>query len=255
MIETWGRAAAPEYMDDGILVELAEQVARHPWWQARSRLVARVLEGEGIPPGTHIADVGCGWGVTLCDLEARGYPVTGLDVSRQALDRLDAPGRRLVEVDLAGTFDVSRTFEVVLALDVIEHVDDDAAVVRNLARLVGPGGLVVVTVPALPGLTSDFDRVQGHRRRYTPATLRRAFRGSGLALQRLSWWGCWMVPVARMRRRARARGPAEAYAEYLRVPPRPVRDALELAFRLEEPLALRGLLPVGTSLVAVARPA
>jgi hypothetical protein len=93
------------------------------------------------------------------------------------------------------------------------------------AARVKPGGVAVVSVPALPRLFSHFDTIQGHRRRYEPATLRRAFEGSGLEVETVIWWGAWMVPVL-ARQRARKTPPRQAaertYADYLRLPPWPV---------------------------------
>jgi len=145
----------------------------------------------------------------------------------------------------------------VLALDVIEHLDDDRAALARLAAMARPGGVVVVSVPALPGLFTEFDAVQGHRRRYLPGTLRSAFEGSGLAVERIFWWGAWLVPMLR-RQRARPRAvagesPAEVYRRYLKLPPWPGPLILDLAFALERRRALDGRLKLGTSLFAVAR--
>ena len=60
-----------------------------------------------------------------------------------------------------------------------------------------PGGFVVVSVPALPGIYSEFDRIQGHRRRYLPQGLIEAFADSDLELERVFWWGRWLVPDPR----------------------------------------------------------
>ncbi len=90
----------------------------------------------------------------------------------------------------------------------IEHLDDDRAAVSALGALVEPGGFLVVSVPALPEMYGEFDRVQGHRRRYLPETLRAAFEGSGLAIERLFWWGAWLVPTLRRQRRRAALGVA-----------------------------------------------
>ena len=74
-----------------------------------------------------------------------------MDISRRSLELLDRPGRQLVEADLAQPLEhVALTSDAVLALDVIEHLDDDRAVVARLATLVRPGGAVIVSVPATP---------------------------------------------------------------------------------------------------------
>ena len=101
-----------------------------------------------------------------------------------------------------------------------------------------PGGIVIVSVPALPDLYTEFDRIQGHRRRYRPETLRAAFDGSGLALEQVFWWGQWLVPALR-RQRARVQtrpgeSASEAYLHYLKLPPWPLPWIARMAFRYEQ---------------------
>ncbi len=97
--------------------------------------------------------------------QAAGYRVTGLDISRQALELLDNGRRRLVLADLSQPIPShAGTFDAVLALDVIEHIDDDQGAVERLMSLAAPGGVLMVTVPALMDLFSEFDAIQGHRR-------------------------------------------------------------------------------------------
>ena len=262
MIERWSasRSDADAHMAEAILVDLEPLVRRHPWWHARARLTLDLLDRLGVRPPGRVVDVGAGWGTTLEALEGRGYDVTGADVSRRTLDHLDRPGRHLVELDLTSAWTPPadfRPFDAALALDVIEHVDDDRAAVAGLARLVRPGGAVVVSVPALPDLLGEFDRVQGHRRRYLPETLAAAFDGTGLRLDRVFWWGAWMVPpLRRTRGRARAlpgEAPERIYARYLTLPPWPAPLLFHAACTLEHRRALAGKLTTGTSLFAVAR--
>ena len=142
MIATWSVGRADRHMDEAILVELGDLVRRHPWWQARARLTVALLEQMGVSPPARLLDAGCGWGVTLDALERRGYRPTGLDVSRRILEQLDRPGRELIEADLTRPWPVADQprFDAVLALDVIEHLDDDRAAVARLGELVRPGG-------------------------------------------------------------------------------------------------------------------
>jgi SAM-dependent methyltransferase len=260
MIRTWSRGVADGHMAEEILVRTGDAVRRHPWWSARARLTLALLRRLGARPPARVLDAGCGWGVTLEALEAAGYRAAGLDVSPRILARLDRPGRDLIEADLTRPPVARRggeAFDAVLALDVIEHLDDDRAAVATLAGLVAPGGVMVLSVPARPELYSEFDAIQGHRRRYDPAALERAFEGSGLARPSILWWGAWMVPILRRRLgRDLARpgdDPAEIYLRHLALPPWPGPLALRAAYAAEQPLAVRGLLPTGTSLFAVAR--
>jgi SAM-dependent methyltransferase len=258
MIEVWTEGTADRPMPEAIVAELADLVGRHPWWQARASLTRGLLDRLGIRPPARVLDAGCGWGVTFEALEQSGYRVSGLDVVRRALERLDLPGRTLIEADLTCDWPATaERFDAVLALDVIEHLDDDREAVKRLGRLVRPGGFLVLSVPALPELFTEFDAIQGHRRRYQPETLRDAFLGSGLEVESVFWWGGWLVPMLRRQRRwPKARGaeaPVATYRRYLALPPWPAPWALRLGFALERRRALDGRLRSGTSLFAVAR--
>jgi SAM-dependent methyltransferase len=258
MIERWSRGDTDRNMPEEILVDLAGIIRRHPWWRARATLTLDLLRDLGLEPPARIVDVGCGWGVTLDALERRGYRAIGMDVSRRTLEALDRPGRTLIEADLTRPLgEHDSTHDAVLALDVIEHLDDDGAAVHRLGSLTKPGGIVVVSVPALPELYGEFDGIQGHRRRYLPGVLREVFDGSGLVVERVFWWGRWLVPaLKRQRARTMARpgeSAADVYRRYLTLPPWPIGTVARWAFAMEKGPAIRGRLRIGTSLFAVAR--
>lgn len=259
MIERWTAGDAGRNMPEEILVELGPIVRRHPWWRARARLTLALLADLGLDPPARVLDVGCGWGVTMEALEARGYRASGMDISRRSLEILDRPARHLIEADISRELPgpCVAAHDAVLALDVIEHLDDDAAAVGRLATLTSPGGVVVISVPALPWLYGEFDAVQGHRRRYLPDDIHRAVSGSGLVLERTFWWGQWLVSAIGRQRSAERGLPGESasevYRRYLRVPPWPLSAIARCAFAIEQGPALHGHLTTGTSLFAVAR--
>ena len=244
-------------MPEAMLVETLSRVRCHPWWNARAKLALAVLKSNGVNPPSSILDVGCGWGVNLSALENAGYSATGLDISRRILELIDQPGRRLIEADLNQPPPAAPELSAgALLLDVIEHLDDDCGTLRRIAPLIQPGGTLVVSVPALPELFSEYDRIQGHRRRYVPETLRTAFDDSGFAVQKIFWWGRWMVPVLRrMRRKSTSRNQVapKTYADYLRLPPWPTPFLMKGLYAWEHRLALSEKLRTGTSLFAVAR--
>jgi 2-polyprenyl-3-methyl-5-hydroxy-6-metoxy-1,4-benzoquinol methylase len=243
-------------MDEHLLLETWGAAARHPWFRIRNRFLLERLDALGVRPGASVLDAGCGWGLLLLALETKGYRVTGLDHSPELLRRLDRPGRTLIEADLRqppGTD--APSFDAVLAIDVLEHADDDALLVRRLLDLVAPGGLLLVSVPALPFLYSRFDEAAGHRRRYRAATLRQTFLRAGAPLLGLRHWGAWMVaPMAARRLHEGGRGsPATCYADHLRPPGRLGGLLFELFGRLEAPFAHGGHLPFGSSIIAWTR--
>jgi SAM-dependent methyltransferase len=262
MIETWSRGQADTNMPEAILTEQAALVRRHPWWLARAKLILAAIQKFSVLPPSRILDAGCGWGVTLDSLERAGYAATGMDISRQALEMLEAgkQDRQLIEADLTQPLSRSRItqpFDAVLALDVLEHLDDDRFALSQLAMLARPGGLAIISVPALPELFSDFDTIQGHRRRYLPETVRELFDDTPLVLQQILWWGAWMVPLLKLQRKPRKstadRTPSEIYNDYLRLPPWPTPWLFRAAFAWEHRRCLAGRLRRGTSLIAIAR--
>ncbi|MDB5351664.1 MAG: hypothetical protein JWN86_2911 [Planctomycetota bacterium] len=261
MISIWSEGVADENMSEAILVDQAGVIRRHPWWLARARLTVSLLKTLEVVPPSRVLDAGCGWGVTLEALENRGYQAVGMDISGRALEMLDRRrgGRSLAQADLTRPMPEGlEPFDAVLALDVIEHLDDDRSAVERLGQLARPGGIVIVSVPAMPEMFSEFDQIQGHRRRYLPDTLRGAFSRTGLELERVFWWGSWLVPTLKRQRRRPLRAvpgesPSATYGRYLRLPPWPLPQIMNAAFAFEHGRAIAGQLRRGTSLFAIAR--
>jgi predicted TPR repeat methyltransferase len=257
MIQNWLPDAYAEITED-IFIDSFDLASRHPWHHARTNLLLALLRSLDIHPPADILDVGCAWGLTLDALERKGYEVAGLDISRRALARVDRPGRDLIAADITRPLPQNaRQYSVVIALDLIEHLDDDRAAILQLAQLTKPAGLIIISVPALPDLFSYFDAVQGHRRRYLPDTLRQACSGNGLIVEQIFWWGSWLIPLLRIQRKrsrtSNAISPSEIYRRYLALPSRPISLVLRLAFALDQKRTLQGKARVGTSLFAVVR--
>jgi hypothetical protein len=146
----------------------------------------------------------------------------------------------------------------VLALDVIEHIDDDRQAMRELSRLSAPGGRLIVSVPALPELYSEFDEVQGHRRRYTAESLRSCLEEAKLEVHDVLWWGQWMVRPLKARKSHRPGRAGDTsvdiYKRYLALPSWPAPWAMRAMFRIDRRRTLRRRNATGTSLIAVAAP-
>lgn len=154
------------------LRERGAQERRHPWEVARSRFFRRLVAEHGdLASLGAVLDIGAGdsWFARelLADL-APGVPVVCWDVHYDAADLAAAPPGVTRTVGAP-----DRNFDLVTALDVLEHVDDDEALLREqLVPAMTPDGLAVVSVPAHPGLWSDHDRMLDHRRRYRPRDFR-----------------------------------------------------------------------------------
>ncbi|HEY3323245.1 MAG TPA: class I SAM-dependent methyltransferase [Planctomycetota bacterium] len=244
-------------MPEAILVELTARLRRHPWWTARARFILSLLGSLHIGPPATVLDAGCGWGTNLEALERAAYLVTGLDSSREALKRLDSPRRTLIECDLCQAFPTEApVYDAVIAMDVLEHLDDDKAALRRLSERTKPNGALIVSVPALPELFSHFDEVQGHRRRYTPESLKELIAAADLQADRVFFWGQSLIPLIRSSRKRRAPAhfsEAEAYAYYTRLPLWPAPLLLRALLSWENARALGGRAHTGSSLFAVVR--
>jgi len=141
--------------------------------------------------------------------------------------------------------------DVVLLLDVLEHLDDDAAALATARRALAPGGLLVVTVPAYRWLWSDHDVALGHRRRYAAGELVGRVRGAGLSVERVSYFNMLLFPaVATVRVWKRLVGDR---THDLHRPSDRWNRRLGRVFALERPLLPRVPLPFGSSLLLLAR--
>jgi SAM-dependent methyltransferase len=222
---------------------------RHWWFVGRRRLVTDLL--RQVQARGRILDLGCGTGGVLQHLGVFGDAI-GLDPAPEAAlycRRRDVPMVVGSGMDLPFA---SASFDAVLALDVIEHVPDDVALLREAHRVLRPGGVLVVTVPALPWLWSAHDDVNHHYRRYTLSTLRRSFRAGGFGPRKISYYNATLLPLAIARKFiSRFGGSDEHHLEDL---PTPLNATLRGILGFEGRVIRRRVLPLGASLIAAAYP-
>jgi SAM-dependent methyltransferase len=225
---------------------------RHWWYRGRRRMLRALLARVELPASARVLDAGCGSGRTLDDLARYGEP-HGMELNPAGLEAARTRGHDVREGRVEAIPFENASFDLVTCLDVIEHTDDDVAALRELRRVTRPGGRLVVSVPAHPWLWSRHDEVNGHRRRYTRRSLRRAAEAAGWRIERQSGFNVvYLVPAAAVRLIRRAE--PEAGASELELTPRSLDRALELPLRLEAALVRRGAnIPTGLSLMAVLR--
>jgi SAM-dependent methyltransferase len=147
------------------------------------------------------------------------------------------------------------SFDLAASLDVIEHLEDDLAALRELRRTVAPGGALLVTVPAYQWLWSGHDEINHHHRRYTRRSLQRVAEQAGWEQVRTTYFNSLLLPVAVMLRLLdRVNTKTTESSLDLWVPPEPLNWSLEQPLTLEAALIGRGgRIPGGLSLLAVFR--
>lgn len=158
------------------------------WFVGRRILIRRLLEGFLPPAGNHaILDVGCGTGKNLELLSAFGWTV-GVEPAGAALELCRTRGlSRLVQADAQKLPFADGSFDLATAFEVLEHILDDRGAIAECHRILKPGGMLVLTVPAYMFLWGEHDEALDHYRRYSGGQLRRRLAEAGFAPLRLGF--------------------------------------------------------------------
>lgn len=233
---------------------LPDQEDRSFWFRGRNALIAWATRTYA-PAAESFLEIGCGTGYVLQGL-AQALPAMRLVGGEPYVSGLRTAGSRVPSAELllldARRLPFRDEFDAAGAFDVLEHVDDDALVLRNLGAAVRPGGTVLLTVPQHHWLWSPLDEFAHHRRRYTRRRLVSLVRQSGLHVVRATSFVSFLLPAvaaSRFRQRGRPINPLTEFGL-----PGFADRAFEGALRFERVLIEHGVsLPVGSSLLVVAR--
>jgi len=238
--------------------DLMFRIEQSYWWfVSRRRLVVRLLRRwlRATGPVT-LLDMGCGTGANLLALREFG-PASGCDIAAAAVEYCH--GRGLADVvqqtDLTRLPFSGDRFDLVTGLDVVEHIEDDRGMMREILRILKPGGAVFLTVPAYPALWSVHDESMHHKRRYTRRTMTAALTDAGFRVEHVTHFNLLLLPailpVRWLRDRlTRSRGTTSDFNLDLH----PVLNTLFRWIFFSEWAVLRFVpLPAGLSLVVLAR--
>lgn len=259
---------------DPLALEQLRRLEDHHWWfRGRRHVYLGVLRAHlererGHRPGGRpvlgdALDLGTGGGGFLDGLAQLAQRVHALD--REPANLIHARGRghgggiqaEAVELPFA-----SGSLDLVCAFDVLEHLDDEHVALAEWHRVLAPGGILILSVPAYPSLYSTNDRLSHHRRRYRRGPLERGLRGAGLIPDRLTHTNVLLLPPIALAVlcgkawegvRTRILGREPARHTNLSVPvPRPLNAWLGGCFGLERPWLERWNAPLGHSILALA---
>jgi SAM-dependent methyltransferase len=238
--------------------EMFRMEGTHWWFVARRRVLFTLLRLylKKLRPAVErprICEIGAGCGITLAEL-SKEYDVTGMEASDDAIRFCR---RRGVEVSKGRLPDVipfsPGSFDAVLLLDVLEHVERDQEALNNASAVMKDGGIVLATVPAYPWLWTKRDDFHRHRRRYTKSSFQSLVVKAKLRIVLLTYFNTLLFPPAAGIRLAGKLSGADRYGPDLATPDGFINSLLRDIFALERFILPHVTLPFGLSLLCVAQ--
>lgn len=184
----------------------------HWWFVGRRKIIFDFLQRRSGTQKTplKIFDFGCNTGFLVGELQKKGYDVSGVDISETAIDYGQSQGVKNIAVYNPENFKPEKDmfpevkFDVIFALDVIEHIENDSMALSLLKNKLNPQGCIVLMVPAFMFLWGFQDEVAHHFRRYTTKTLKEVCIQSGFTIERMTYFNVFLffpVVVAQMWRK------------------------------------------------------
>lgn len=230
----------------------------HWWFVGRWRIFMDLIATEFKHRSEEIRalDVGCGTGTMLSHLESLGTAF-GVDCSTEALRFCRNRGRHDLGQGVATALPFEdQSFDLVCALDLLEHVRDDVGALEEFGRVCRPDGRILITVPAYQFLWGRQDEISEHVRRYTARELRAKIRTAGLQVRRLTYFNTILFPLVAFvrlsRRRLACLCEGELKSDFTMTRPGVLNDFLAWILRMESPVLRRLSMPLGVSVLAVA---
>ena len=238
------------------------RIEKNYWWHTGRRdCIVRLL--SHIPRSSTVLDVGTGGGYLLSDLQAMGFrSLFGIDFDPLCVEHARQQGLSQVMLgDARGTKYTDGKFDVVIASDILEHIENESDALTEWNRILKPGGTLIVFVPGHLYLWGENDMLAHHVRRYkNRAHLSRVLQKNGFHVERCSWWNIFLfLPIAtiilliKLKDRIFHRGKHEP-GDHIYELPRLLNRFLKRVLVLENKILAKGFdSPVGVSLFAVAR--
>jgi SAM-dependent methyltransferase len=224
------------------------------WFVGRRFILERILRRFG--KHSRIAvDIGCGSGRNMYVLESLADQVIGIDRSAVAVELAASHRWPIVRADSRALPLAGSSVDLVSALDVLEHLDDDRVALDEFQRVLCPGGVLLLSVPAYRFLWSEHDEALMHRRRYVASELHIRLTCAGFRVLKRSYavfFAFFPIVLYRLFRGLFPKGPVVPQASYVRLPS-VLNRFLTVLLRLEAWMIGRINLPWGTSLVFLAQ--
>lgn len=201
-------------MNEKLLGYFNEIEKHHWWWEGRRQILRQSIAQK---KGLKILDIGCGTGETLTFLNAYlpKPDLYGIDNSPVAIKFARKRGhKKILKIDARKLPYKNGTFDYILLLDVLEHIENDTTILLEAKRVLKKTGRVIITTPALQFIWSEHDSEQGHFRRYVRHRIRKIAAKTKLSITKLSYFNFFLSPaIIGIRLLSRIK-PFKKYGEY-----------------------------------------
>ena len=226
---------------------------QHWWFKGKREIIKYLLQAE-LKPGRRALDFGCGCGAILKSL-SREVEVEGVDISRTAIDFCRQRGlKNVMVIKLDQWRPKPDYYDLIIISDVLEHVENDLALLRKLYSALRQGGILLATVPAFNFLWSNHDLILHHKRRYTRPALIKAARQAGFDWSFISYYNFWLfLPVLAVRTFRKLFRPVSTKSDTIPIPGRLMNKIFYLIFKSEQYFLKKLVFPFGVSLIAITR--
>ena len=229
---------------------------KHWWFVARRNIIYYLIKRIIQPSGEiKILDIGCGTGREIDFFESLGE-VIGIDKSQDALDfcKQRGLGTKTIQMDARELTFENATFDLILCLDVLEHIAHPGMALSEAYRVLKPGGYAVFTVPAFMFLWSEHDKKMGHYRRYTIEEFRQSLKKASFDIIKISYFDTFLFPIIFLIRKLKnilkiSKGvTSESF-----VPRGALNYILKYIFESEKYFLRRLRFPLGVSIIAIVK--
>lgn len=239
-------------MDSQIYQQMMEVEDKHWWFVARRSILEQVIENLKLPERAEILEAGCGTGGNLAMLARHGR-VYGMELDETA--RNYASELQLGEVEYGRLPDdipfPDKKFDLIVLLDVLEHLEEDTASLQALSSRLKPSGWLLITVPAFPWMWTKQDDLLHHKRRYVFQNLHQVVDTAGYKVSLINYFNFFLFPlIAGIRL---ILGLFNQGGNETTMPPKLINQLLIFLFAFERHLIGRIFLPFGVSLLLLAQ--
>jgi SAM-dependent methyltransferase len=243
-------------MDKNFYLQYATVEDKHWWFVGRRRIINQVISKLKLPKNAEILEAGCGTGGNLNMLAQYGT------VSAMELDEIAcqfANERQVTTVKVGSLPDkipFTGQYDLIVILDVIEHLDDDLAALRALYAKLKLGGWLLVTVPAYQFLWSQHDEINHHKRRYILTQLTKVVKQAGFKVRHSSYFNAFLFPavaLVRLLKNFLRLDQNSHVSSDLAIPTKPINNFLTFLFASERHIVSKMKVPFGVSILLLAQ--